>query len=459
MSAPRMARMNRRTLLRGAGGAALALPWLEAMGLPGARVAHAAGAFPKRLIVFFTPNGTIRGNWTPTGTETSFTLPRILEPLKPHQQDLVVIDGLDNTAARTGSGDGHQKGMGGNLTGRPLLDPKEGTRYTPRAGLASGPSVDQEIVARTKPDTKFGSLELGVQVFGYEGSVWYYVNYKAADQPLAADSNPASVFKRVFSEVSATPGAPSMAAAGDAARLDMERRAVMDAVLDSYKSLSAKVGAADRMKLDAHATAVSEIQKAIFQPAASVAKSCTRPGEPTIDPRANDNFPMIGKIQMDLLVSAMQCELTNVGTIQWTRSFSDPRFTWIGINRGHHEISHEPDGNAMAQEQLTKIDTWYAGQLAYLIGKLKAIPEGTGTMLDNTLIVWCNEVGKGNAHSHNELPFVLAGRAGGAIRTGRFLKANGPHNQLLISILNAFGVPATSFGSVQATALPGLVSG
>src|SRR5262245_51047865 len=126
-----MTRMSRRTVLRGAGGVALALPWLEAQ----------AAAPPRRLITFFSPNGTIRPTWLPTGTETDFVLSPILKPLEPYQKDIVVIDGLDNGAVRTGTGDGHQKGMGGNMTGRPLLDPKDGTRYTPRAGLASGPSV------------------------------------------------------------------------------------------------------------------------------------------------------------------------------------------------------------------------------------------------------------------------------------------------------------------------------
>ena len=131
---------------------------------------------------------------------------------------------------------------------------------------------------------------------------------------------------------------------------------------------------------------------------------------------------------------ALACDLTRVGTIQWERSVGDVRFTWLGITRGHHAISHDPDTNTDSVELLTKINIWYAEQFAYLLDKLASIKEGTGTMLDNTLVFWCNELSRGNAHSHPDMPFVLAGRAGGALKTGRFLQfpeeARGPAQQL-----------------------------
>jgi len=148
---------------------------------------------------------------------------------------------------------------------------------------------------------------------------------------------------------------------------------------------------------------------------------------------------------------ALACDLTRVGTIQWERSVGDVRFTWLGITRGHHAISHDPDTNTDSVELLTKINTWYAGQFAYVLDKLACIKEGTGTMLDNTLVFWCNELSRGNAHSHPDMPFVLAGRAGGALKTGRFLqfpkKPAVPHNNLLVSIMNAMGLPDQTCGN------------
>src|SRR5262249_40074681 len=177
--------------------------------------------------------------------------------------------------------------------------------------------------------------------------------------------------------------------------------------------------------------------------------ACQRPdlGTP-IDHRLNDNFPVVGRLQMDLLAMAFACDLTRVASLQWSSSVSGTVHTWVGVNRDHHGLSHESDGNADAQEQLVRINRWYAEQLAYLIAKLKQIPEGQGTAFDNTVIVWSNELAKGNAHSHAPLPVVLAGSAGGVFRTGRFLTYDyAYHNDLLIALLNAFGVATTTFGN------------
>jgi uncharacterized protein DUF1552 len=183
----------------------------------------------------------------------------------------------------------------------------------------------------------------------------------------------------------------------------------------------------------------------------SVGSSCVKPAAPTIDFKANDNFPAIGKAQMDLLVMALACDLTRVATIQWERSVGDVRFTWLGATRGHHTISHDADTVTDSVEMLTKINVWYSQQLAYLLGKMASIKEGAGTMLDNTLVFWCNELSRGNVHSHPDMPFVLAGGAGGALKTGRWLvypKATSvPHNNLLVSIMNVMGLPDTTFGN------------
>jgi Protein of unknown function (DUF1552) len=433
-------RLDRRTLLRGAGGIAIGLPFLEIMSRSGSAGAQAAPV-PKRLVVFFSPNGSIRENWTPTGGETNFTLSRILAPLEPFKQNLVVLDGVDNVCARNGLGDDHMRGMGAMLTGVELLPGTTQGGSGDPAGLAGGISVDQKIANVIGKSTKFKSMELGV-IAGNGGDVWSYTSYSDANVPLPPDNNPASVFKRIFAEV----GTDATAAQ----KLRAERKTVLDAAMDGYGKLAPKLGASDKARMDAHFTEIRELE-ARLAATVSVGDACVKPAAPTIDYKANDNFPAIGKAQMDLLVMGLACDLSRVATIQWERSVGDVRFTWLGITRGHHAISHDPDSQADSVEMLTKINVWYSEQFAYLLGKLASIKEGAGTMLDNTLVFWCNELSRGNAHSHPDMPFVLAGGAGGALKTGRFLvypkTANVPHNNLLVSLMNAFGLPDKTFGN------------
>jgi hypothetical protein len=441
MSGKRL-RLSRRALLRGAGGVAVGLPMLEIMS-PLSR-ALAATTPPKRFIVFFTPDGTIRTNWAmdASATETSFTLSRILTPLAANQQHIVVLDGITNVAATKGDGDDHMRGMGAMLTGTELLPGTTmGGGGTP-AGLAGGISVDQAIANGIGTDTKFKSLELGV-LSGGGGTVWAYTGYTGPNQPLPPDNNPASVFNRVFSQLGTN--------SAELMRIQAERKSVLDAVIGHYTRLNPKLGTADKAKLDEHLSNIRDLENRLTAPL-TVGASCTKPAAPTIDYKANDNFPAIGKLQTDLLVMAMACDLTRVGTLQWERSVGDVRFTFVdpAITRGHHDMSHDPDSNADTQEALTKINVWFAQQLNYLIERLKAVPEGNGgSMLDSTLILWVNELAKGNAHSHNPMPFVLAGHAAGALRTGRYLKfANStPHNNLLVSCMNLMGVAGTTFGN------------
>ncbi len=435
--------LSRRAVLRGA-GASVALPWLEAMAPR--RSAYAAG--PKRLIVMFSPSGSVRENWTPTGTETEFALSRILAPLDRHKKDLVVLDGVDNVAATHGPGDEHQKGMGTALTGIELLPgaSKGGDPTRPPAGLAGGVSIDQEVVRRTRPNTRFPSLELGVQS-GMAGTPWGYMAYRGPNQPLPPDSSPKSVFDRIFSDLLITGQDNS-----GALQLRRDRKTVLDAVLRNYKLLSPKLGTEDRRKVEAHLATVDELQQRLSAPGSDVpisAVRCIRPPAPAFDFRANDNFPKVSLAQMDLLTMAFTCDLTRVATLQWESSVGETRFSWLGSSRGHHDLSHDPDSAADSKEMLTKINAWFAEQIAVLIDKLKAVKDGDGTLFDNTLILWVNDLSRGNAHSHPDMPFLLAGSAGNAIRTGRFLKYAGTvsHNNLLVSVLNAMGVETRTFGN------------
>jgi hypothetical protein len=217
--------------------------------------------------------------------------------------------------------------------------------------------------------------------------------------------------------------------------------------MQSYSRLGPRLGADDKAKLDAHLANVRDLEVRL----AASGAVCTLPTAPAaIDYKANANFPAVGKLQMDLLVAALACDLTRVGTIQWEQSVGNVRFTWVdpAITRGHHDMSHDGDSLTDTLEQLTQINAWYAQQLNYLLGALDAAKDPDGSsMLDNTLVIWVNELSRGNVHSHDKMPYVLAGGAGGALRTGRFLTYKGDsHSNLLVSCMNAMGVPGTRFG-------------
>jgi hypothetical protein len=419
------------------GGAAIALPVLEIMGRPRSALAGSipgftSAGYPKRFVVFFSPNGTISGNWQPEGGERDFALSRILQPLARFRDRIVVIAGVDQQGA---GGDGHQNGMGGMLTGAPLNPgPFQGGGGT-AAGWPDGISVDQRIAQVIGRETRLRSLELAVQA-GRDATNWSRMSYLGPNQPLPPQDDPYAVFERLFHF--------------DRSRLHWQK-SVLGSVMDDYRRLERRLGASDRTKLSSHLEAIREVEARLgVEPKAALA-ACRAPELGSrADVSANPNFPVVGRLQMDLLAMALACDLTRVASLQWSRSVSDVKFTWLGagIDRGHHEMSHDGDSNFDTREKLTLINIWYAEQLAYLAGRLGSIPEGDSTLLDHTVILWCNELAKGNAHSRVDAPYVLLGGAGGAIRTGRYLDIhdNVPHNNLLLSLVHAMGIDDTSFG-------------
>ena len=178
--------------------------------------------------------------------------------------------------------------------------------------------------------------------------------------------------------------------------------------------------------------------------------ACKKPALPDVDdPNKVANIPKTGKLQMDLMAMTLACDLTRVMSLMWTNSATAKPFPWLSIPEGHHELAHRGDDDADAQEKLTKINTWYAEQFAYLLAKLKAIPEAGGTVLDNTLIVWVNEHAKGNDHARHEMPYIVAGRAGGAVRTGRWMQIAGEvsHSNMWVGVMQAMGLEVTTFGN------------
>lgn len=434
--------LSRRALLRGLGGAAIALPLLDAMR---GRSASALGPEgPKRLIVMYTPNGTIAHNFWPTGGEFEFTLSPILAPLAPHKKDLLILRGIDMLSSLDGPGDAHQKGTGQCLTATKLLEGDFSGDAGQSAGWASGISIDQRVANHSGTATPYASLELGVAVEG--STVGSRISYRGPGQPLPPENNPYAAYQRLFADALKDPV--------EVQRLAERRSTVLDAVADQHEQLRDRLGVEDRVKLESHLLAVEEIRARLDQPTMQFGGVCQSLDQGlAVDPGLVANMPTIGRLQMDLLAMAFACDLTRVGTLMWTQSAATHVYSFLdpAIVEGHHSIAHKGDEDKTKVAQNTKINVWFAEQLAYLISALKAIPEGEGTVFDNTVILWTNEQAKGNNHDRMGMPYVLAGSAGGHFKTGRYIVQGQqtPHNKLLVSLLQAMGIDDDVFGDSQ----------
>ena len=441
--------MGRRRFLASIGLGAAAFPFIPPLD------AYAdTGAPPKRLVLFFSANGTIRESWLPSMAGGKLALSPILAPLERHKSKILVVDGLaHNVILEKGERSGHSAGMNTVLTGRKAksIDPSH-----PLRSLATGISIDQYLAQKLALETKLRTLECGIYVQPYSSDNMA-LSYLGALQPITPENSPYRLFDRVFKgvvEPSATPSAETFDRQAD-------RKSVLDAVSKNLEMVRGRLPEDDRIKMEAHLDAMRGLEHSLTTGvSASAAHVCAPPqlGAP-LDVWKNDNIPAVARLQMDILVMALACDLTRIGTIQFGRAGAEHRFNWLGPSfatdpalavtdaaKGFHALAHkeaEPDSRA----KLVKIHTWYAGELAYLLDKLAAIPEAGGTMLDNTLVVWLNELGTGGTHSHEQTPWVLAGNVGKFFRMGQLVSFPGqPHNRMLLTLLHAMGVADSTFG-------------
>jgi hypothetical protein len=451
--------LPRRTFLRGAAGIAVALPFLDAM-LPRRAQAQAVAA-PLRFGVMFSPNGLIPADWTPSGGETDFVLGPELAALSLYRSDINVLHGLNNETSYMQDGNPHDLSMSHMLTCMRMKVNAVGRANHVVDGTAGGPSIDQALAKAIGNDTKLRSLELGVQstTTDLEPMV-IRMSYGGPGDPRTPLDDPKQVFTRLFGDTQASQ------AAIDA--LHKQRKSVLDAVLSEFNSVNGSLGYDDKQKLARHADAIRDIENQL-NVVTNTNSNCVIPSaapnvpvtvydctvdDPPRPAKCLSGFPDIGKAQMDLMVLAFACDITRVATLQWSTAESVVVHSQLGIANEHHLMSHDPTNH---RADLTKINTWYTQQFAYLISELKKLPEGDGTVLDNTLLFWPNELFDGDVHNRRNLPYVLAGKAGGQLQTGRYLQFNGnPHNQLYATFLNMYGVPTTSFGE---SAYPGTLSG
>jgi len=387
----------------------------------------------QRLVIMFSPNGVVPSAFWPDEEGTSFKLKECLTPLEPFKDRTLILHGVCDQLR--GDGDNHMRGMGCLLTGIELFPGNiQGGSDTP-AGWAKGLSIDQEIKSglQTKSGTRtrFRSLEFGVMVPD-RADTWTRMVYAGPNKPIAPLDDPYQMFAKLYGR-----------------KKDQESlKSILDDLQEDLHKLGDVVSSEDRRLLEEHATFVREMEHDLDEPPSRDVGHAVPELEPGVK-HETVNMPKISKMQIDLMVNSFAADFCRVATMQFTNSVGDARMKWIGVTEGHHELSHNPDSDQKSQEKLTKINKWYCEQMAYLVKRLAETPEpgGSGSLLDNTLVIWTNELGKGNSHTLNDIPFVLVGN-GLDFRMGRSLKFKKvPHNRLLLALANGMGHHIEKFGN------------
>jgi hypothetical protein len=390
----------------------------------------------------YVPNGVIVDRWRSTGAGRDFQLGTSLEPLESFKKDLQVVTNLghkNGTAGGDGPGD-HARASATILTGaRPFK--------TAGSDIRVGVSVDQVAAQRIGQETRFASLELscdGVRKSGgcdsgYSCAYQFNIAWRSPTQPATPESNPRLVFERLFGK-----GSREERAANMAARLELDT-SILDFVADDARRLAGRLDGADRLKLDEYLTGVREIEQRLVR--------LERLGLPDVPDRELPDAPPKAygeyvRLLADMLVLAFQTDSTRVATLLLAHDGSNRTFPEIDVREGHHHLSHHKGDEAMI-EKLARIDRFYIEQFAWFLDRLRSTPDVDGrSLLDNSMIVYTGGLSDGNRHRHDDLPLLLAGRAGGRLAAGQLLDLPEPRpmSDLFVTLLDVVGAPVERFG-------------
>lgn len=452
--------MDRRTLLRGGAGIALALPALEIF--ESSNVRAQATSDPLRLLVIFHGNGVNQRDWYPSSTGTSYQMTESLLPLADFRDRMIVTSGLSGRSAKAQGGNPHTKGGAHLLTGSPHIDGQFSKGGG--GGFSTSISFDQEVVRLIGAGTPIPSLVMGPKAD--EGAVGETprsrISYLGHNQPVTPEHRPSVLFDQIVGVVpeSPDPNTGMGPTAEDLRLIREQRRSVLDFVMDDVSRLQTRLGATDRSRLEEYLVQLREIEATIADDEAGgdgeggTPRLCERP-EPLAsigNVKDDGEVPRVTSQMMSLSRLALQCDLTRVVTFQWQGAQSPINYSRIndpilsGVrNNSHHGISH--DGPF---EDITKICKWHSAQVAKVCADLDAIQESDGrSLLDNTLILYCNELSDGERHSFDNLPFVLIG-ATGKLASGSHIDFSGrSNNDLFTTLLKLYGSDAASFGDMR----------
>jgi hypothetical protein len=438
----RSVRLSRRTLLRGV-GTTLALPWLEAM-VPGVsrgeEVAHAA--IPRRMAFLYVPNGVHMADWTPAETGALAGLPPTLQPLESYRRELLVLSGLaqQNAAAMGDEGGDHARSLACFLTGTHPLK-------TDGANIRAGVSIDQVAAFQIGHQTRLPSLELGIDPSaqagscdsGYSCAYSSNISWKSDNLPMPKEIDPRQAFDRLFRSRMAD------LAPGERLRRERYEKSILDFVREDARQLHSQLGINDRRKIDEYLSAVREIERRIARFETGDTGSRPAPGVARPAGIPTDLREHI-RLMLDLLAIALQADVTRIGTFMFANEASNRAYPFLSVPDGHHDLSHH-GRDPRKFEKIKAINRFHVEQLAYLLGKLKSMKEGDGTLLDHVMIVYGSGISDGDRHNHDDLPIILAGGGGGTLEAGRHIRYDSvPLNNLYLSMLDRMGVKIDRHG-------------
>jgi hypothetical protein len=439
--------ISRRTVLKGL-GTAVALPLLDAM-MPRLAIAGTAAAkkeLPVRLGVVYVPNGVNMAEWTPNAEGPLTKLPSILEPLAPVKDQVLVLSGLTCDKARAhGDGPGdHARAMSAFLTGSQ-------PRKTYGADIRAGVSFDQYLARQIGDATRFPSLELGCEGgrgvgncdSGYSCAYSSTIAWRTETTPVPKEVNPGLVFDRLFGT-----GKADDSIAARAKRREY-RQSILDLVRDDAKQLEGSLGAADSRKLDEYLTAVRELEVRINKARQTADQPRVKPDYPHPPAGVPKDYAEHIRLMCDLMALALQTDMTRVITLVYANEGSTHPYPFIGVPEGHHDLSHH-QRDPKKLEKIRLINRFHMTAFAEMIKKLKGVKEGEGALLDRCLIVYGSGNSDGNKHNHDDLPVLLVGNGGGAVKSGRHLvypkDRDTPICNLYLTLAEQFGVKTNRFG-------------
>jgi hypothetical protein len=439
--------LSRRSFLRGF-GAALSLPALESFRSLAAASTHAraiattASGAPLRMAYLYIPNGVNLEHWRPDGDGETYKMGSSFAKMEQHRRDFQIFTGFEQKNAKNG-GDGpgdHARGTAAFLTSaRP--------RKTAGSDIHLGISADQVAANAVSSLTRLPSLELstdGVRKSGncdsgYSCAYQFNLSWRSENQPMTPESNPRAVFERLFGSGSSGERAKSLGQ-----RL-ASKKSIIDFVEHDARAMHRHLGRNDRQKLDEYLTGVREIEKQIEK-----AESLGLPADPGV-PAPDGKPESYGehlRLMLDMMVLAFKTDTTRISTFLMAHDGSNRSFAEIGVNDGHHSISHHK-GNKDNLAKIAKIDAFYLEQLSYFLDKLKATEDVDGkSLLHNSMIVYGGCISDGDRHNHDDLPILLAGHGGGSFKPGRHVELgeNVPLSNLYLRMLHEFGIKEPRFG-------------
>ncbi|MEZ6095861.1 MAG: DUF1552 domain-containing protein [Pirellulaceae bacterium] len=440
-------RISRRTVLRGL-GAAIALPWLEAMSPVVLGRSISASTAPLRMAFLYVPNGMHMADWSPSKAGSDYEMTPIIGEFGKHRDQFNVLSGLTlNNARALGDGGGdHARSVAAFLTGS---HPKK----THGADIHNGVSIDQLAAAKLGEQTRLASLELGTEASspsgqcdsGYSCAYVSNLSWRTPTSPVAKEVDPAMVFDRLVrgTDLSLTPE--------ERARRDRRRKSILDFVAEDAKALHNALGAQDKRKLDEYLFAVRDIEKRIgsndkLNHGDSSMNDFERPeGVPR-------EYSKHVELMLDMMVLAFQTDSTRISTFMFANAGSNRSYREVGVAEGHHDLSHHGN-SAKKQEGIAKINHFHASMFNRFLEKMSSTREGENSLLDNSMVVYGSGISDGNRHNHDDLPIIFAGNGGGRFVSGRHIKFKGetPLTNLYLTMLQQSGIEAEAFSDSTGT--------